>query len=173
MDLAYGKSAGQSPKFFAHIKRSVTRNPPGGGYVVGSEFTAAFFESRSLPFTQDVHIAGDHYPLDADHGLQRVDDETLESLGPLGSLSSLYVFYTSTGKLNPLPSQLVEGLLESAPFLSISAEGGHKNDPFLFNARIRFTPQGWGLVSNEFIYSQEKMDALLRVVNRISESLPR
>jgi len=164
-DAAYENRSGWSDRFFAHIKRSVSRNPPGGGYEVRSEFTIAFYESRALPFAQDIYIAGDKSRLDQGYGLHQVEDEAL------GPLSSLYVFHTSEGKLGSLPPRLIEALMDCAPILSISAEQDRKNYPFLFHARIRFTPEGWGFISNEFVYHQEKMDALVEAVNLISRSL--
>jgi hypothetical protein len=129
------------------------------------QFTIAFFESRTLPFSQDLYISGDSYTVDPGYGLSKVDGNVV------GSLSSLFVFHTPNGKLDPLPPAFEEALRESAPLLSIGADRKSPKDPFLFYARLRFTPQGWGLISNEFVYKQEKMEALLGVVDIISRSL--
>jgi len=165
VEVAYGNNAGWTSRFFAHINRSVSRSPRDGSIKLEHEFTIAFLEIRNLPFKEEVHIAGDRYSLDLEYGLHAVDNETL------GVLSSLFVFYTRDGKLEPLPPALEEALMQGAPFLSVWAERRNRSDPFLFHARIRFTPEGWGLISSEFVYRQEKMDALLRVVDRISRSL--
>ena len=130
-----------------------------------SQFTVAFFEARTLPFSQDVYISGDSYTLDPGYGLSKVDEDAA------GSLSALFIFHTQDGRLEPLPPAFQEALRECAPLLSINAERKSLKDPFLFYARLRFTPEGWGLISNEFVYSQEKMQALLRVVDTISRSL--
>jgi len=152
-------------RFFANIHRTVSRSPRGGGYEVRSEPTIAFFENRALPFTRDIHIAGDHSRLDPGYELSRVGDQ---SLGPL---SSLYVFHTLDGDIDPLPPRLVQALMDCAPFLSISSEQVNKKDPFLFNARIRFTPEGWALISGELVHRQDKMDVMVEVVNLISSSM--
>ncbi len=128
--------------------------------------TSRFLESRVLPFNQDVHVAGDGYTLDRGYGLRTVPEDTL------GRLSSGYVVHTRDGTLDPLPTGLQDALRGSAPFLSIQAATGKREEPFLFYARLRFTPAGWGLISNEFVYHQRKMVALVEVVDRVSRSLP-
>ena len=162
--MAYGKRDGRTIRFFALINRTVHRTTRVSAKVE-YEFTIAFFEIRVLPFRQEVHIAGDRYTLDPKYELQAVDKDALELL------SSCFVFYTRDGKLDALPPSFQEALMECAPFLSIRAERGNRNDPFLHNARIRFTPEGWGLISNEFVYHKEKMNDLLGVVDSISRSL--
>jgi len=162
--MAYGKHDGRTSTFFALINRSVHRTTR-VSTKVEHQFTIAFFEIRALPFRQEVHIAGDRYTLDPKYELQAVDKETL------GLLSSHFVFHTQDGKLDALLPSFQEALMECAPFLSIRAASSNRNDPFLHNARIRFTPEGWGLISNEFIYHKEKMNALLGVVDSISRSL--
>ena len=164
-EAAYGRSGGRSNRYFAHIRRSVHRSPPDGSYTVGPEFTIAFFERCPLPFGQDVHVAGDHYTLDPGYGLQKVASGLAEPL------ASLYVFHTRDGVLDTLPSRLEKALAESAILLSISAERPRLNDPFLFYARFKFTAEGWGLISNEHIHRQEKLDALVKVVDNISNAL--
>ncbi|MBN1255893.1 MAG: hypothetical protein JXA50_11515 [Deltaproteobacteria bacterium] len=163
--LAYGQHDSWTNRFFALINRSVIRTPP-GKRKWEHQFTIAFFEIRPLPFRQEVHIAGDRYKLDPEYGLHAVGKDAI------GLLSSRFVIHTRDGKLDPLPALLQDALIACAPFLSIRAvKKGHLNDPFLFYARIRFTPEGWGLISNEYVYNQKKMDALLEVVDRISLSL--
>ena len=163
--LAYGQQDSWTNRFFAHIHRSVFRTPPGKSKWE-HQFTIAFFEIRPLSFSQEIHIAGDRYKLDPGYGLHRVDKDAL------GLLSSRFVIHTQDGKLDPLPTLLQDALMECAPFLSIRAvKKGNLKEPFLFYARIRFTPEGWGLISNEYVYSKKKMSALLEVVDRISLSL--
>ncbi len=162
--VAYGKHDGRTSTFFALINRSVHRTTRASAKVE-YQFTIAFFEIRALPFSQEVHIAGDRYTLDPKYELQAVDKEALELL------SSRFVFRTRDGKLDALLPSFQEALMECAPFLSIRAERGNRNDPFLRNARIRLTPDGWGLISNEFVYHKEKMNSLLGVVDSISRSL--
>jgi hypothetical protein len=163
--LAYGQLDSWTNRFFAHINRSVYRTPPGKTRWE-NQFTIAFFEIRPLPFSQEIHIAGDRYKLDPGYGLHAVDKDAI------GSLSSRYVFHTQDGKLDSFPPLLQDALMQCAPFLSIRAvKKENLKDPFLFYARIRFTPEGWGLISNEYVYNQKKMSALLEVVDRISLSL--
>ena len=163
--LAYGQHDSWTNKFFALINRSVFRTPP-GKRKWEHQFTIAFFEIRPLPFSQEVHISGDRYKLDPEYGLHAVGKDAI------GLLSSRFVFHTQDGKLDPLPPLLQDALIACAPFLSIRAiKKENLKDPFLFYARIRFTPEGWGLISNEYVYHQKKMSALLEVVDRISLSL--
>ncbi len=161
--MAYGKHDGRTSMFFALINRSVqrtTRARTKNEY----QFTIAFFEIRTLPFRQEFHIAGDRYTLDPKYELHAVDKEAI------GLLSSSFVFHTRDGKLDVLPSTFQEALMECAPFLSIRAERRNRKH-LLHHARIRFTPEGWGLISNEFVYHKEKMNALMEAVHSISRSL--
>ena len=163
--LAYGQRDSWTSRFLAHINRSVFRTPP-GKRKWEHQFTIAFFEIRPLEFSQDIYIAGDRYKLDPGYGLHAVDKDTL------GLLSSRFVFHTQDGKLDSFPPLLQDTLMQCAPFLSIRAiKKENLKDPFLFYARIRFTPEGWGIISNEYVYNQKKMSALLEVVDRISLSL--
>ena len=163
--LAYGQQDSWTNRFFALINRSVFRTPH-GKRKWEHQFTIVFFEVRPLPFSQEVHIAGDRYKLDTGYGLHAVGKDDI------GLLSSRFVIHTRDGKLDPLPSLLQDALIQCAPFLSIRAvKKGHLKDPFLFYARIRFTPEGWGLISNEYVYNQKKMSVLLEIIDRISLSL--
>jgi hypothetical protein len=163
--LAYGQHNSWTNRFFALINRSVFRTPH-SKRKWEHQFTIVFFEIRPLPFSQEVHIAGDRYKLDPGYGLHAVGKDAI------GLLSSRFVFYTQDGKLDPLSPLLQDALIACAPFLSIRAiKKGDLKDPFLFYARIRFTSEGWGLISNEYVYNQKKMSALLEVVDRISLSL--
>jgi hypothetical protein len=163
--LAFARHDGRASRYFALINRSVSRAAP-ASTILEHQFTIAFLESRVLPFNQDVHVAGDGYTLDRGYGLRTVPEDTL------GRLSSGYVVHTRDGTLDPLPTDLQDALMGSAPFLSIQAATGNREEPFLFHARLRFTPAGWGLISNEFVYHQRKMVALVEVVDRVSRSLP-
>ena len=163
--LAFARYDGRVSRYCALINRSVSRAAP-ASTILEHQFTIAFLESRVLPISQEVHVAGDRYMLDPGYGLRTVPEETL------GRLSSGYVVHTRDGTLDPLPSGLQDALMKSAPFLSILAATGNREEPFLFHARLRFTPDGWGLISNEFVYHQRKMDALVEVVDRVSRSLP-
>jgi hypothetical protein len=163
--LAYGQHDSWTKRFFAHINRSVRRKTP-EGIQLEHQFTIAFFEIRPLPFKQEVHIAGDRYKLDPEYGLHAVGKDAI------GLLSSHFVIHTRDGELDSFPPLLQDALIACAPFLSIRAvKKGNLKDPFLFYARIRFTTEGWGLISNEYVYNQKKMDALLEVVDRIALSL--
>jgi len=166
VEMAYGKHDGRGSTFFALINRSVHRSTPMSARAE-YQFTIAFFETRALPFRQEVHVAGDRYTLDPNYELQEVDKKVMELL------SSCFVLHTRDGKLDALLPSFQEALMKCASFLSIRAERENRNDPFLLNAaRMRFTSKGWGLISNEFIYNKKKMAALLRAVNSISQSLP-
>ncbi len=165
IEIAYGKHDEKTSKFFALINRSVHRTTRANAKVE-YQFTIAFFETRALPFRQEVHVAGDRYSLDPNYELREVDKKDIELL------SSCFVLHTRDGKLDALLPSFQEALMKSSSFLSIRAERENRNDPFLHNARMRFTSKGWGLISNEFIYDKKKMAALLRAVNSISESLP-
>lgn len=163
--LACARDDGWTTRFFALINRSVSRSTP-QETILGHEFTIAFLEIRALPFTRDVYVAGDRYTLDPQYGLTAVPAESL------GALSTSYVLYSGDGTVDPLPIELRNALAESASFLSIRAEqkeGG--TSPFLLHARIRFTAEGWGLISSEYVYDEKKMSTLLRVVDRISKAL--
>jgi hypothetical protein len=162
---AYARSDSRSNRYCALVDRAVFRTPP-RGTVVEHQFTIALLEQRALPFDQDVHFAGDRYSLDPGYHLLRVPEISL------GALSSLYVAHTPDGALAPLPGSLESALIESAPFLSVEAATGIRGQPFLFSARLRFASEGWGLISNEFIYLQRKMAVFIEVVDRISRSLP-
>lgn len=162
--LACARYEGWTSRYVAMINRSVSRTTP-QSTTLEHQFTIAVLEMRALSFNHDVHVAGDRYTLDPQYGLRAVDE------GSLGSLSSCYVVHTPDGTLAPLPTDLQKVLLDRAPFLSIRAATGSRADPFLFHARIKFTPEGWGLISSEFVYHQKKMNALMEAVDRISRSL--
>jgi hypothetical protein len=162
--LACAQDDGWTTRYFALINRSVSRSTP-QETLLGHEFTIAFLEMRTLPFTRDVHVAGDRYTLDPQYGLTAVPAESL------GALSTSYVVYSGDGTIDPLPLELRNALAESASFLSIRAEQKQGTGPFLFHARIRFTPEGWGLISSEYVYDEKKMSTLLKVVDCISKAL--
>lgn len=163
--LALARYDGRVSRYCALINRSVSRTTR-TSTILEHQFTIVFLESRVLPFRQEVHVAGDRYTLDPDYGLRTVPEDTL------GRLSSAYLVCTPDGTLDPLPTSLQHALMDSGPFLSIRAATGKREEPFLFHARLKFTPDGWGLISNEFVYHRRKMDALVEVVDRISRALP-
>ena len=164
--LAYVRHDGRATRYFALINRSVSRTTP-QATMLEHEFTIAFLEARALPFRQDLHIAGDRYKLDPRYGLRPVDEHAV------GRLSSYFVVHSADGEFAPLPAGLEEALEEISALLSVRAVDGppSRSGPFVVHARLRFTPEGWALISSEYVYHQEKMNALREAVDRIARSL--
>jgi hypothetical protein len=162
--VACARYDGGTSRYIAMINRSVSRVTRESTRLE-HQFTIAFLERRTIPVSQDIHIAGDRYTLDPDYGLVKVPDEVL------GVLSSAYVVHTRDGTLDALPAGLEDALMASAPALSIQAAKMNEAGRFLFHARLRFAPEGWALISNEYVCHQRKMDAVVDVADRISRSL--
>ncbi len=164
--LAYVRYDGRATRYFALINRSVSRTTT-EATKIEHEFTIAFLEARALPFSHDLHLAGDHYKLDPQYGLRPVDEHAV------GRLSAYFVVHTEDGELAPLPAGLEDALAESSALLSVQAEKkpASRSGPFLFHARLKFTSAGWALISSEYVYHEEKMSALREAVDRIARSL--
>lgn len=163
IDMAYGSSHGGKDRILAHINRTVKRSPR-AKMIWEHEFSVVLLEVGPLAVGGEVHVVGDGYDLDPDYGLRKV--EGIES-----PLSATFDFYTADGKLPSFPPALKEALMECATLLSIKGSKAESSSPYIFHARLKFTSGGWGLVSNEFIYSREKMDALLGAADRLSAAL--
>lgn len=164
--LAYVRHDGRATRYFALINRSVSRTTP-QATKLEHEFTIAFLEARPLPFSHDLHLAGDCYELDPQYGLYPVDEHAV------GRLSAYFGVYTKDGTFASLPAGLEDALMERSALLSVRAERepALRSDPFIFHARLRFASAGWGLISSEYIYHQEKMSAFRETVDRIARSL--
>lgn len=163
VELAYVQTRAGKTRFFAHLSRFVSISTP---QVTrrDRDFSLVFLETVQLPLDKEVHVVGDGYRLDQEHGLQKVE------AGLEAPLPALFDFYTLDGTLTSFPLALKEALLECSLFLSL--HGTRKKDnPYLFHARLKFTPNGWGLISDEFVYNTKKMDRLMHTVERISRAL--
>ncbi|MBI5640369.1 MAG: hypothetical protein HZA17_08090 [Nitrospirae bacterium] len=163
VELAYVQTRAGRTRFFAHLSRfasistsQVTRRD--------RDFSLVFLETVRMPVDKEVHVVGDGYRLDPEHGLQKVE------AGIEAPLPALFDFYTEDASLAAFPAALKEALLECSPFLSLRGTR-KKGASYLFHARLKFTPNGWGLVSDEFVHSAKKMDELMNAVERISQSL--
>lgn len=99
------------------------------------------------------------------HGLQKLE------AGLEAPLVALFDFYAADAAPVAVPSTLQKALLECSPFLSLQGSR-KKGESFLFHARLRFTPEGWGLISDEFANDMKKMDVLLQSADEISRALP-
>lgn len=164
IDLAYGSSQGGKDRIVAHINRTVKRSPH-AKMIWEHEFSVVLLEVGSLDVEGEIHVVGDGYKLDPDYGLRKVE----EGIEP--TLSGNFAFYTADGKLPAFPPALREALMECSTLLSIKGSEPKPSSPYIFHARLKFTPGGWGLISNELVYTGEKMNALLDAADRLSAAL--
>lgn len=150
-------------RFIAHLSRVVSISTPQVTRV-DRDFSVVCLETGRLPVGMELHVVGDGHRLDPAHGLQKVE------AGLEAPLLDLFDFYAEDAARAAFLLTLQKALLECSPFLSLQGSR-NKSESYLFHARLKFTPEGWGLISDEFASDAKKMDALVQSADRISRAL--
>lgn len=157
-----GSSSGRT-RFIAHLSRVVSVSTPQVSRT-DRDFSVVCLEAGRLPVGMELHVVGDGHRLDPAHGVQKVE------AGLEAPLVALFDFYAGDAARAVVPAALQQALLECSPFLSLQGSR-KKSESYLFHARLKFTPEGWGLISDEFVSDRKKMDALVNAADRISRAL--
>jgi hypothetical protein len=137
----------------------------GPGNTNHLRYCVMVLEKRALPFPEPVCLKPTRNP-----GKQECDPrDDLQKVMPEKSspFFAQYALFTRSGAMVTIPDDLQAILTSLLPlFILQDSPSAH-----IWGVNLKFSKEGWGMLSSEEIYKPEPMDRFLEAADRISESL--
>lgn len=137
----------------------------GSGNTNFQRYSVMALERRKLPFAETIHLKPAKNPerVKCDDRLQ------LKKVMPLKltSFYNQYALFTQSGAMTAFPEKLEEVLTTLLP-LFILQDGPAVH---IWDVNLKFSQEGWGILSSEQIYKPEPMAAFIEAADRISDTL--
>ncbi len=165
---AVSKSHTRGTRYLIYASRTQTEfSNRGPGNTESLRSSVMVLEERRLNFSESVYL------------------KPAESTGRSKSCASMYhlkqaapakrseffdqyAFYTKSGAMAVFPDRLIETLTSLLTLFTLQ----DRHHVHIWGSNLKFSQEGWGLLSSEEIYKPESMEQFLKAADKISDSLP-